>query len=260
MIKPTLGGSTFVYNGISQDYNFIETLNCLYDLCDEISIAFGGTDGTIDSIYKWADNHHLKPVTLNNFSDKEWEEQKGRQKLSYFSNMAIACLDTDWNFYLQADEIIHERSFSAIRDAIIFDIDSYVCKRWNLWKDPLHHLEVEQERKPCSTEVIRLAKTKYRCFDDAESVMAPFTHVYGVPEAIEIFHMGFIRDPVKHVVKAKNMLVDIFGLGMDDRIGEKFDPDKFPFTGNDIQPIKGPLPKYIKDWCIERYPDLKDRI
>jgi len=43
----TIGGSTFVWNGVKQDYCFIETLNCLYDLCDEISIVYGGDDGII---------------------------------------------------------------------------------------------------------------------------------------------------------------------------------------------------------------------
>src|SRR5690606_27390175 len=108
---------------------------------------------------------------------------------------------------------------------------------WNLWRSPLYYLDVEQSRKPVSDEVIRLARSKYFCFDDAESIMAPFTHYWGDAESIEIFHMGFIRDKVKHVVKAKNMLVDIFGLEMDKRIGEVFDYNKFPFLGDDLKKV-----------------------
>ena len=52
-MKPTLGGSTFIWNGIKQDYNFIETLECLYELCDEIAVVYGGDDGTVEVVHEW---------------------------------------------------------------------------------------------------------------------------------------------------------------------------------------------------------------
>lgn len=259
-----IGGSTFIYNGISQDYSFIETLNCIYDLCDEIAFVYGGDDGTQEAIDKWCyekmSHANMKPIHCANITKEEWEEQKGRQKLSYFSNLAIDMLETEWNFYLQCDEVIAERSFPNIREAIEHDVDAYLCTRYNLWRDPLSHLVVEQSRKPCSTQVIRLAKTKYRCYDDAESLAVPFLHTLqkeGVTgsDAIEIYHCGYIRDEIKQVVKSKNMLVDIFGLDMDARIGEKFDYRNFPFKGEDIQPVPLPLPKYMKKWAQERHPE-----
>ena len=113
-MKPTLGGSTFIWNGIKQDYNFIETLECLYELCDEIAVVYGGDDGTVEVVHEW----WLKKMVLTdakemhgaNITSEEWNSQTGREKLSYFSNLAIDMLTTDYNFYLQADEILHEDS------------------------------------------------------------------------------------------------------------------------------------------------------
>lgn len=172
-------------------------------------------------------------------------------------NVAISSLKTDWCMTVQADEVVHERSFDNIRNAIEQDVDSYLCRRYNMWCDPLSHLVVEQSKKPCSDAVIRLARTKYRCFGDGESIMAPFTHVYGRPESMEIYHTGYVRDQIKNVAKSKAVLVDIFGMDMDKRIGDKFDYKNFPFQGNDIQPVPLPLPKYIKDWCRQRHPDAE---
>lgn len=253
MNQPTLGGVQFIYNAIECDYPVVESLTALKDCCDQVVVVdAGSTDGTQALLY----NLGVDVLYLD-----EWDKHQGRQKLSYFTNRAIELLNTDWFISVQADEILSEHSFDNIRAAIQYDnVDSYVCKRWNLWRDPLSYLELEQNRKPCSDEVIRLARSYARAYDDAEQIAAKNTHVFGKPENIEIFHVGFIRNPVKHVIKARRMLVDVFGLGMDSRIGDKFDPDKFPFTGKDIQPLPGPLPKYIKDWCVERYPDLKDHI
>src|SRR5688572_10622678 len=105
----TLGGSTFVWNGVKQDYNFIETLECLYQLCDEIAVLYGGDDGTIEAIDKWSRTKDWSKKSIQGASipKEEWDAQVGREKLSYFSNIAIDMLSTDWNFYLQADEILH---------------------------------------------------------------------------------------------------------------------------------------------------------
>ena len=261
MNKPTLGGSTFIYNGISQDYCFLETLECLHALCDQVSVAFGGDDGTAEKVTSWHDFKRSGKIIMTYIAKEEWDAQKGREKLSYFSNLAIDRLATDWNFYLQCDEILHERSFENVRDAIEFDVESYLCKRYNMWRDPISQLVVEQERKPCSDVVIRLAKTKYRCFNDAESVMAASTNKFAPVdepnyEAFEIYHVGFIRDPIKQVIKSRNVLVDIFGLEMDKRIGEKFDYRNFPFSDNDIQPVPLPVPKFIKRWLMVRHPEF----
>src|SRR5687768_13384750 len=41
-----LGGATLVWQGNDQDYNYKETIMCLIELCDEISVVAGGLDST----------------------------------------------------------------------------------------------------------------------------------------------------------------------------------------------------------------------
>src|SRR5688500_11434611 len=252
-MSKTLGGALFIWNGISQDYCFREAIYCLLDLCDEVSILYGGTDGTEEAVESVVTNclRMGQDIYLTTIDQEIWDLHKGRTKLSHFTNEAIRRLKTDFVFMLQADEIVYPRSFQVIRDAIQHDVGGYVCKRYNAWRDPLSMLNVAQERKPCSTEVIRLAKRGALAYDDSEHLAVNDLHVFGREDAIEIYHAGYIRDPVKHVVKAKNMLVDVFGLGMDERIGDKFDWSKFPFQGDDIVPVPGPLPIYIREWCAE---------
>jgi len=248
----TLGCASFVYNAIEQDYNFRETIACMQELADHVIVLdAGSTDGTQEHLLKLGD----KKTTIILCAPEEWRNQQGKEKLSYFSNMAISRLETDYQFYLQMDEIIHEDSFPLIREAIEYGFESYMVKRHNLFYDPWHQLNVPQERKPCSTEVLRLAKTKYRCYDDAES-LACNEVCFNFMENIHIFHMGYVRDPKKHLVKIRHMINEVFRLEPERRIEgiEEFDPSRF-FATEDVIPIQSDLPKFIKEWVKERYPN-----
>lgn len=255
-MKPTLGGATFLYNGDKQDYNYIETLNCLYVLCDEVAICYGGDDGSPEKIEQWAEIR--KNVKLLRFTKEQWDEQKGREKLSYFSNKAIELLDTTHVFYLQADEILHERSFQYVRQAIEVDHPAFMVTRFNLWGSPITMLNVIQERKPCSTEVIRLAKTSARCVGDAESLGNVQYCVDPFLNSIRIYHMGFVRNPIKHLEKIRHIQDEVFLIDHDKRIDSM--PDGFDpwvmFSKEDVIPIFEELPIFIQQWVKERYPEL----
>jgi len=257
----TLGGSSFVYNGISQDYSFIETFNCIYELCDQISIAYGGTDGTNEEVYNWIRSlpSPLKPIFLYPISEEEWASQQGREKLSYFSNKAIDNLTSDYNLYVQSDECVHESCANAIRQAIETDEESFFCHRLNCWASSYTVLNVSNERKPVSTHVIRLAKTKYRCVGDAESLGLMPSASPDFLNDIRIYHTGFVRDKHKHLVKIKHIQEDIFLFGeADKRIHDcvdGFDCWKFGFSPADVEPIQEKLPKFIQQWASEREVD-----
>lgn len=257
-MKPTLGGATFLYNGDKQDYCYLETLECLINLCDEVAVCYGGDDGSPESIESWANLQKPGRVKLLRFTKEEWDEQKGREKLSYFSNKAIELLDTTHVFYLQADEILHEKSFPFVRKAIEMDVEAHLVRRFNLWGSPLAMLNVVQERKPCSTEVIRLAKVSARCVGDAESLGQVKVCVDNFLGDIRIYHMGFVRDPVKHLEKIRHIQDEVFLIDHDKRIDgmKSFDPLKF-FSLDDMVLIPERLPIFIQNWAKERYPELE---
>lgn len=249
----TLGGSFFVWNGIKQDYCFEEAIKCLAELCDELAIVYGGDDGTIETIEKLVESLSFSGEILLIELDKDtWDAHQGKEKLSYFTNMAIARLKTDWIFNLQADEIIHEDSFKYIREAIESDDEAFMCHRINLWASPYTALQVPQDRKPVSTEIVRLARQKYRAYDDAESLQVPSVSAWVPP--IRIYHMGFVRNPVKHLVKIKHIQDEVFLMDHDKRIDgmESFDCWAMGFTPADVTPIEEPLPKLIRQWAKQR--------
>jgi len=251
MSTPTLGAVMFVYNGDQFDYCYRETIECMKSFADQVVVlAIESPDGC-HVVCKQYEDYRTKVVV---YPESAWHEQQGREKLAHFQNEAKRFLQTDYYMCIQADEILHERSFSAVRDAISTGLPAFMCTRHNLWFDPWHQLNVPQERKPCSDQVIRLAKLEFNSTGDGESFDCPFVTFDLVPY-IEIFHMGYVRRPdiMKH--KVIHMLEQVFLTPHDARLDKSdvFDPFEY-FDKNDVKPITGPLPRFVDRWVTERYP------
>lgn len=249
----TLGGTLFAYQAISQDYCIEAAIKSLKALCDEIILVDAGSnDGTAELMLSFADEK-TKVICLPN---EEWNKHQGRTKLSHFTNISINSLSTEWNINLQADEVIHEDSFDAIREAIEQpNAESFWNRRINMWADSKHYLDVPDNRKPVGDVVIRLAKTNYQSIDDAQSLDAQPANADYL-DRIKIYHMGFIRSKYVHTKKIKHMLEDVFLMGGNDpkveAMGQVFDCWGMGFSKEDLKPITEELPIFVKEWAEER--------
>jgi hypothetical protein len=251
----TLGGSLFIRNGEKFDYCYIESIKCLLEFCDKVVVcAIPTMDGTIDKM-QVAFNNELesKKLVVRCEPDVFWNHMDfhNKYRLSIFTNYAIEMLDTDYVFNLQSDEILDPSSYEYVRQAVQEGYEGYLCTRINLWGSPYTQLNVPHNRKPCSTEIVRLAKTCYRAYDDAESIAAPVEDKF--LDKIKIWHMGFVRKREIHPDKIREMQGNIFKCGVDEKLTgmEVFDSTKW-FGPEDLVPIEGELPPLIRQWAKER--------
>jgi len=246
----TLGGVMFIKDGVKYDYCFQESIRCLCDMCDQVSVVgIESEDNTIELLYDLGKEYNNLFVTV--LSVEEWNKQKGREKLAFFQNLALSFLDTDYYYLQQADEITHEAGFEIIREAIAEGEEAYYIRRVNMWGDCNHCLIVPEERQPCSTKVIRLAKTKYISIGDGESIDAPAVDKY--LSGIYMRHYGFVRK--REVMKDKviNMQENVFELGFHDPKLDQSEIFKSElwFSGKDLNPTFFHS-KYIQKWVLDR--------
>lgn len=248
----TLVGTLFTHNCKSQDYCYEEALKCLQQFCDAVIICDAGSeDGTLEGIEKLA-NADTYVIAC---SKVEWEEQRGKEKLNYFTNKAIEMAEMmgfDYNFNLQADEILHERSYAAVREAIELGEEAFHVRRYNLWGSPFTRLNVPQNRLPCSEIILRLATTACRSYGDAESLAAHTCNIDYI-DKIRIYHMGYVRDKKILPKKIRDIQKNVFLTDPDKKLEgmDVFDPWKW-FDRADVAPIVESLPALIHNWAVDR--------
>lgn len=234
------------------DYCIKESIFSMLGVCDYVIVAYVySEDETLDEILS-IDNENIKIIYL---TEDDWNFFEDKYRLSYLTNIAIQEADRMGFSYIlsiQADEILHENSYQSIREAVQSNHEAFLINRINLWKDCNHQLEVPQHRKPCSTEVIRLAKSCYRTYDDAESFEAPAN--WFIDDAF-IFHYGFVRKKEIMKDKIKNMQQVVFGMSdYDQKLNncEVFNPDLWFNPETDLIPIKMEHPKVMQEWILSR--------
>lgn len=256
----TLGGSMFIHNAVEFDYCVTEALASLCECCDQaVIVDASSTDGTLEKLIEFKKNYK----NLRIVSGANWECHEKFDRLRILADMAKSYLKTDWHFMLQGDEVIHESSFKAIRKAIkSADFDSFMVRRMNLWGDCNHYLryDLPQEHKPVSDVVVRLARTNFGAYGDAESLQTnPQRCSSRFLDDILIVHYGFVRRDANMLEKTISMQSWFWGPGSrpDHRVvemkkkGTRFEWEVMK-TRDMLEHIPMEHPKFAKAWAEER--------
>jgi hypothetical protein len=111
-----VSGFTFIKDAITYDYPVAESIKSILPLCDELIVAVGkSNDSTLNLIEEINDKKIRIIQTI-------WDEENriGGHILAIETNKALAAIskDSDWAFYIQADEVVHEKYFETIKDAM----------------------------------------------------------------------------------------------------------------------------------------------
>jgi hypothetical protein len=116
-----VSGFSFIRNAIKFDFPIVEAIRSLLPICDEFVVAVGHSD---DDTLELIQNIDPKKIRI---IETIWDEslQEGGAVYAHETNKALnaVSLQSDWAFYIQGDEIIHEKDLDNIRTTM------------QLWKD-----------------------------------------------------------------------------------------------------------------------------
>jgi len=109
-------GFTFVRNAILYDYPIVEAIQSILPLCDEVVVAVGNSEDDTLSLIQSIAPEKVRII------ETVWDDslREGGQVLAKETDKAFKAIseDTDWAFYIQGDEIIHEEDYAEIRQAM----------------------------------------------------------------------------------------------------------------------------------------------
>lgn len=109
-------GFSFIRNAIKFDYPIVESITSILPICDEFIIALGNSDDNTNELILSINSDKIKIINT------KWDDtlRKGGQVLAQETNKAFYSIadDADWAFYIQGDEIIHEKYLSTIKESM----------------------------------------------------------------------------------------------------------------------------------------------
>ncbi len=110
-----VSGFTVIRNAIKYDYPIVEAIRSILPLCDEVVVAVGNSD---DNTLELIQNIDPKIRIVETIWDDSLRE--GGRVLAVETDKAYAAIsaDSDWAFYIQGDEVIHEKYHPAILAAM----------------------------------------------------------------------------------------------------------------------------------------------
>ncbi len=219
-------GFSFIKNAIQYAYPVKEALLSILPLCDEIIVAVGqSTDATRELIASIAPGK-IKII------DTVWDDtiNTGGRVLAVETDKAFQAIpaDTDWCFYIQGDEAVHEKYLPVIHSAMekykdVKQVDGFLFKYLHFYGS-FDFVGTSSHWYRNEIRVIRNNK-KFYSYRDAQGFRKnDGEKLTVVPLDAYIYHYGWVREPKAMLAKYEN-----FGMYWNGGIP----PDERVFTEKD---------------------------
>ena len=107
-----VSGFTIIRNGVYYAYPFQEAILSILPLCDEMIVNVGiSDDDTLAKVKSMYDKN--KKIRI---LESEWNMNlKNGLVLSTETNKALKECNGDWCFYIQSDEVLHEKYYDSVK-------------------------------------------------------------------------------------------------------------------------------------------------
>lgn len=111
-----ISGFSFIKNALKYDYPIVEAITSILPICDEFIVAVGKSEDETLELIRNIDPEKIKIV------ETEWDEslREGGRVLAVETDKAFKAIspDSDWAFYIQGDEVMHEKYLPVVKKAM----------------------------------------------------------------------------------------------------------------------------------------------
>ena len=243
-----VSGFAIARNVVKADYPIGEALKSIAPLCDEIVVAVGNSDDQTRDYILGLGLKQLKII------DTVWDDElrEGGRVLADETNKALSATDpkSDWCFYIQADECIHEDDIERIStsmseyvnnesvDALLFDYRHFYGS----------YDYIGDSRKWYRKEIRIIRQGRgIKSWKDAQGFRSKNNEKLRVASTgARIFHYGWVKHPKHQQIKQKQF----HRLWHDDSMLDKMVTNKEEFdysTIDSLQKFQETHPQLMKE-------------
>jgi hypothetical protein len=229
-------GITIIRNAVLNDFPVVEAITSILPVVDEMIVSIDKGDDDTDGLIKSIQSKKIKIV----YSTWDMSLRKGGEVYAIETNkvMQLVSADTDWIFYIQADEVIHEKYHEVIRQtaekySTNSNIDGLLFKYLHFYGT---YDYVGDSRKWYMYEV-RMIKNnpEIKSYKDAQGFRKGEQKINVVPVAAEVYHYGWVKSPLQ--MKKKLNHVSRF-WNEDEELAAKKTNESDVFDFNDFDSLR----------------------
>jgi hypothetical protein len=108
-----VSGFTFIRNAVKNDYSIVEAITSILPLCDEFIVALGDSEDETENLINSIGSPKIKIIhTVWDTSVRDGGKVFADETDKAFNAIST---DTDWTFYIQGDEVVHEKYLPLIK-------------------------------------------------------------------------------------------------------------------------------------------------
>lgn len=241
-----VSGFSFIRNAIKLDYPIVEAITSILPICDEFIIAVGKSKDDTLALIQSINSPKIKII------ETIWDDslRDGGRVLANETDKAFKHIspDSDWAFYVQGDEVVHEDYLPIIKHSMgkwkdDFNVEGLLFKYKHFYAS---YDYVANSRKWYKNE-IRIIRNlpEMHSYRDAQGFRIGDRKIHVKPIEAYIYHYGWVKHPEfqKHKYRSFNSLYH------DDEWLENNIPDVNEFDYSVIDSLKkfeGTHPRVIQ--------------
>lgn len=254
-----VSGFTFIRNAVKYDYPVIEAIKSILPVCDDVYVAVGRSDDNTLALIQGIDEQKIR--IIETVWDTSPELNSGARVFALETNKAFHAIpdDSDWAFYIQGDEVIHEQYLGNIYSSMEkYQNDKRVD---GLLFNYLHfygsydYIGISPKWYRHEIRVIRNDKSIYS-YRDAQGFRKGDNLKLNVkPADAYVYHYGWVKEPGIMMEKMRNSRTNYYKVEMPENTASNqfYDYSSIDalslFTGTQPQVMKERIER--KNWQFE---------
>jgi hypothetical protein len=203
-----VSGFTFIRNATKFDYPVVEAIKSILPVCNDFVVAVGNSDDNTLELIQGIDKQKIK--IIETVWDDSPEMKIGGKVFASETDKAFHAIptDSDWAFYIQGDEVVHEKYLDSVHasmeqwkddksvDGLLFNYLHFYGSYDYIGYSPKwygHEIRVIRNNK------------KFYSFRDAQGFRKYKNEKLNVkPVDAYIYHYGWVKEPGTMMKKAIN--------------------------------------------------------
>jgi len=252
-----ISGFTIIRNAIINDYPAVEAITSILPVVDEMIVSVGKSDDDTEELIRSIGSPKIKIVQ----SDWDLSQLPGGRVMAIETDKAMRHIsaDTDWAFYIQCDEVVHEKYHQSIINACNDQLND---KRiMGLVFNYVHFYgtyDYYGDSRRWYNKEIRIIRNDPRIysFRDAQGFRMEGKRLPCKLINASIYHYGWVKSPALMDHKLRNLSTNWMGKAMKERIENTegiFNYDEF----DSLERFKGSHPQVMlkriseKNWNLD---------